>query len=156
MTIDCRLVMPRDLFRRFDEHTAFEAAARGVFNLVKRHLVRRNASRPKRGDFPHSNYWARRKVDIKFAGHGTAVIQVGSAGDGGAAISLVDGEPVFIIDGKGVANADFHKRWIAEHPVPLVLRRGGATRLIMEPTVGNRVKVRRARFGGLTLPPAFW
>lgn len=82
MTIDCRLVMPRDLFRRFDEHTAFEAAARGVFNLVKRHLVRRNASRPKRGDFPHSNYWARRKVDIKFAGHGTAVIQVGSAGDG--------------------------------------------------------------------------
>ena len=83
-------------------------------------------------------------------------VHIGSEGDGGAAISLVDGEPVFIIDGKGVANADFHKRWIAEHPVPLVLRRGGATRLVMEPTVGNRVKVRRARFGGLTLPPAFW
>lgn len=82
MTIDCRLEMPRDLFRRFDERTAFEAAARGVFNLVKRHLVRRNASRPKRGDFPHSNYWARRRVEISFTGPGRAVIQVGSEGDG--------------------------------------------------------------------------
>jgi len=74
--------MPRDLFRRFDEQTAFEAAARGIFNLVKRHLVKRNMSRPKRRDFPHSGYWARRKVDLKFEGTGRAVIQVGSPGDG--------------------------------------------------------------------------
>ena len=82
MTIDCQLAIPNDLHRRFDDRLAFEAAGRGVFNLVRRHLVERNRTRPKRGDFPHSNYWARRKVDISFQGRGTAVIQVGSPGDG--------------------------------------------------------------------------
>ena len=73
-----------------------------------------------------------------------------------AVVSLVDGEPVFMMDGKGVASADFRRRWIADHPVPLVLRPHGVTRLVMTPASGNRVKVRKARLGGLTLPPAFW
>ena len=58
-----------------------------------------------------------------------------------AAITLVDGNPVFIIDGRGVTCADFRRRWLAEHPVPLVLKRRGATRLMMTPTSGNRIKV---------------
>ena len=57
------------------------------------------------------------------------------------AITLVDGNPVFIIDGRGVKCADFRRRWLAEHPVPLVLRRRGATRLYMESATGNRIKV---------------
>ena len=59
-----------------------------------------------------------------------------------AVVTIVDGNPVFIVDGRGVTCADFRRRWIAEHPVPLVLRRKGATRLKMVPTSGNRVKVR--------------
>lgn len=59
-----------------------------------------------------------------------------------AVVTIVDGNPVFIVDGRGVDSADFRRRWIAEHPVPLVLRRDGAIRLLMTPTSGNRVKVR--------------
>jgi hypothetical protein len=67
-------------------------------------------------------------------------------------VTMVDGNPVFIIDGNGVTCADFRRRWLAEHPVPLVFRRRGVTRLLMSPTSGNRVKVRL----GLTRLPAFW
>ena len=58
-----------------------------------------------------------------------------------AAITIVDGNPVFLIDGRGVTCADFRRRWLAEHPVPLILKKKGPTRLRMLPTTGNRVKV---------------
>ena len=61
-----------------------------------------------------------------------------------AAITIVDGNPVFIIDGRGVTCADFRRRWLPEHPVPLVLKRRGPTRLLMIPTPVNRLKVRLA------------
>jgi hypothetical protein len=59
-----------------------------------------------------------------------------------AVVTLVDGNPAFMVDGRGVVCADFRRRWLAEHPVPLPFKRRGPTRLLMEPTSGNRVKVR--------------
>lgn len=61
----------------------------------------------------------------------------------GAAVSidLADGEPVFRIDGRRSAKANFRRRWLAEHPVPLDLR-DGRCQLVLEPTTGNRVRVR--------------
>ena len=79
--IECRLVIPHDFDRRFNDRVALEAAGRGAFNLVKRHLVKRNLSRPKRGDFPHSGYWAKRKVSSRVSGT-AAVVEVGAPGDG--------------------------------------------------------------------------
>lgn len=67
-------------------------------------------------------------------------------------MTIVDGNPVFMVDGRGVKCADFRRRWLAEHPVPLEFRRNGPTRLIMTPTGGNRIKVRL----GLTRPHVFW
>jgi hypothetical protein len=62
-----------------------------------------------------------------------------------AAVDLIDGNPAFVV-GPACVRADFRRRWLAEHPVPLVLRPRGATRLVFLPTDGNRVKVRRAPF----------
>jgi len=59
-----------------------------------------------------------------------------------ALMSFVDGNPVFVVEGRGVCAADFRRRWIAEHPVPLVFRRKGPTRLLMLPADANRVRVR--------------
>ena len=56
-------------------------------------------------------------------------------------IDLVDGEPVFAVAGRRSAKANFRGRWLAEHPVPFVLRNGRA-RLVLEPTTANRVRVR--------------
>jgi len=57
-------------------------------------------------------------------------------------VDIVGGNPVFAMEGQPPAAADFRRRWLAEHPAPLVFRRRGATRLLMMPTTGNRVKVR--------------
>ena len=54
-------------------------------------------------------------------------------------IDLVEGDPVFTTAG-GSAKADFRRRWLAEHPVPVTL--GRASVFTFVPTTGNRVKVR--------------
>jgi len=61
------------------------------------------------------------------------------------AMSFVEGNPVFIVEERGLSAADFRRRWIAEHPVPLVFRRKGPTRLLLVPVDSNRVKVRLRR-----------
>ena len=58
---------------------------------------------------------------------------------GGFTLDLVDGEPRFT-HGGAAAQANFRGRWLAEHPVPLTLKRKAAFSLV--PTTGNRVKVR--------------
>ncbi|MBQ7234302.1 MAG: hypothetical protein IJS36_02725 [Kiritimatiellae bacterium] len=63
-----------------------------------------------------------------------------------ALMSFVDGNPVFIVEERGISAADYRRRWIAEHPVPLEFRASEPTWLVMEPVDANRVKVRRARF----------
>ena len=57
----------------------------------------------------------------------------------GLTIDLVDGNPVFKT-ADGFAKADFRLRWLAEHPVPLVLRKKSVFTFV--PTTGKRVKVR--------------
>lgn len=58
-------------------------------------------------------------------------------------IDMKDGEPVFVIEGRPPVAADFRGRWIAEHPVPLVLPEYGRMKLVLEPVDANRVRVRR-------------
>jgi len=72
-------------------------------------------------------------------------VYVGSEGGLAASVDMADGNPVFMMEGLPPARADFRRRWLAEHPVPLAFRKRGATRLVMIPTSGNRVKVRLAR-----------
>lgn len=81
------------------------------------------------------------------------LVDVYAENEAGAEVlmSFVDGNPVFIIEGRGLSAADFRRRWIAEHPVPLVFRTEGPTRLVMTPVDANRVKVRRC----LLQPHAF-
>jgi len=62
-----------------------------------------------------------------------------------AAITIVNGEPVFMVDGRGVACANFRRRWLAEHPVPLVLKRRGPTRLLIVPASANRLRIQLRR-----------
>ncbi len=57
-------------------------------------------------------------------------------------IDLVEGEPVFVISGRRSVKANFRGRWLAEHPVPLAIRKGRIC-LVLEPASGNRVRVRR-------------
>ena len=57
----------------------------------------------------------------------------------GLAIDLVDGNPVFKTT-NGSVKADFRRRWLAEHPVPLTI--GKKSVFTFVPTTGNRVKVR--------------
>ncbi len=71
-------------------------------------------------------------------------VETANAAGANAAIDFERGEPVFRIEGRGAAHANFRRRWIAEHPVPLLLSRRGKTHLTFIPTTGNRVKVRRA------------
>lgn len=56
-------------------------------------------------------------------------------------IDFVDGEPVFVVSGRRSVKANFRGRWLAEHSVPVVPRKG-RIRLILEPTSANRVRVR--------------
>lgn len=56
-------------------------------------------------------------------------------------IDMSDGEPVFRIGNQRPAKCPLARRWLAEHPVPLVFR-GGCAALVMEPAGGNRVRVR--------------
>ena len=76
------------------------------------------------------------------------LVDVYAENESGAEVlmSFVDGNPVFMVEGRGLSAADFRRRWIAEHPVPLVFRAKGPTRLLMVPADANRVKVRRARW----------
>jgi hypothetical protein len=62
------------------------------------------------------------------------------------AMSFVEGNPVFIVEDRGLSAANFRRRWIAEHAVPLVFRRKGPTKLLLIPADANRVKVRRVRW----------
>ena len=57
----------------------------------------------------------------------------------GLTIDLVEGNPVFKTAG-GSAKADFRLRWLAEHPVPIML--GKKSVFTFVPTTGNRVKVK--------------
>ena len=72
-------------------------------------------------------------------------VEIESADGAGsdAAIDFEQGEPVFRVEGRNAVHANFRRRWIAEHPVPLRLSRRGKTHLAFIPTTGNRVKVRR-------------
>ena len=56
-------------------------------------------------------------------------------------VDMCDGEPVFRIGNQRPAKCPLARRWLAEHPVPLVFR-GGCAALVMEPAGGNRVRVR--------------
>ena len=68
-------------------------------------------------------------------------IDVRGASAAEVSIDLVDGEPVFRIGDQRPSKCGLARRWLAEHPVPLVLR-GGCAALVMEPTGGYRVRVR--------------
>ena len=57
----------------------------------------------------------------------------------GLEIGLSEGEPVFRTDA-GSVRANFRRRWLAEHPVPV--RPGRTAVFTFLPTSGNRVKVR--------------
>ena len=59
----------------------------------------------------------------------------------GVSVDMEDGEPVFRIGDQRPAKCRLGRRWLAEHPVPLAMR-GGCAAFVMEPTSGNRVRVR--------------
>jgi hypothetical protein len=64
----------------------------------------------------------------------------------GLTVDFADGLAEFKVAGGGAVKADFGRRWLAEHPVPLTF--GGRTvYLTFEPAGGNRVRVRKASFG---------
>ena len=69
-------------------------------------------------------------------------IDVRGAGAAEVSLDLEDGEPVFRIEGQKPAKCRLRRRYLAEHPVPLVLS-GGFAALVLEPVSGNRVRVRR-------------
>ena len=63
--------------------------------------------------------------------------------DAAASVDFEDGEPVFRVEGRKPFKGSFSKRWIPDHPVPLRFRRRGATRLVLEPADGGRIRVRK-------------
>ena len=65
--------------------------------------------------------------------------------DAAFSISIVEGEPVFHLEGCPPERANFRGRWIALHPSPLMLAKS-PTRLVLSPTTGNRVFVRFPTF----------
>ena len=74
-------------------------------------------------------------------------VRVETANAEGAAASLdfdAEGRVVFGVTGRKNAVADFRRRWLADHPVPLALGPRPVT-LLFEPVSGNRVRIRRAR-----------
>ena len=76
----------------------------------------------------------------------TMLVYVHAANEAGAEVrvEIEKGEPVFRVEGSRAAHAHYRGRWLAEHPSPLVFSRRAATKLLLTPTSGNRVKVRRA------------
>ena len=58
----------------------------------------------------------------------------------GLVIDLRDGNPVFTTPDGATCAADYRRRWLAEHPVPITLPKTAV--FAFEPTTGNRVKVR--------------
>ena len=58
----------------------------------------------------------------------------------GLTIDMKDGNPTFTTPDGATAAADFRRRWLAEHPVPVTL--GKTSVFAFVPTSGNRVKVR--------------
>ena len=74
-----------------------------------------------------------RKLYVEFDVRGACAAEV--------SVDMCDGEPVFRIGNQRPAKCSLARRWLAEHPVPLVFR-GGCAALVMEPTSGNRVRVR--------------
>lgn len=71
------------------------------------------------------------------------LVEVHAANAASAAVSVdfADGNPVFRV-GDETAPADFRRRWLPEHPVPLVFDLRRPVRLLFVPTSGNRAKVR--------------
>lgn len=63
----------------------------------------------------------------------------------GLTVDLAEGKVVFSVEGAGKVTADFSRRWLAEHPVPLRFRKG-VEYLVFEPAGGNRVRVKKANF----------
>ena len=59
---------------------------------------------------------------------------------GGLIIDFEEGNPIFEVVGRKCAKADFRRRYIAEHPVPLKLKRKKT--LLFTSTTSNRVRVR--------------
>jgi len=57
------------------------------------------------------------------------------------AIDFEKGEPVFRQEGCDAVHGKFSGRWLAEHDVPLTLSLRTA-KFVLEPTNGNRVRVR--------------
>ena len=74
-----------------------------------------------------------RKLYVEFDVRGACAAEV--------SVDMVDGEPVFRIGDQRPAKCSLARRWLAEHPVPLVFH-GGCAALVMEPASGNRVRVR--------------
>lgn len=72
------------------------------------------------------------------------LVAVHAANAAGAAVRIdfADGNPVFRV-GEETAPADFRRRWLPEHPVPLAFDLRRPVRLLFVPTDGNRVKVKR-------------
>ena len=63
----------------------------------------------------------------------------------GLTVDLAEGKVVFSVEGAGKVTADFSRRWLAEHPVPLRFRTG-VQYLGFEPAGDNRVRVKKANF----------
>ena len=60
-------------------------------------------------------------------------------------LDLEEGEIVVRAQGKNAARGKMGGRYLAEHPVPIILKSAKPTRFVFEPTTGGRVKVRLAR-----------
>ena len=58
----------------------------------------------------------------------------------GLTIDMKDGNPTFATPDGETSSADFRRRWLPEHPVPVTLGRSAVFSFV--PTTGNRVKVR--------------
>ena len=58
----------------------------------------------------------------------------------GLTVDFEEGNPVFRMEGRRSVRADYRRRWLAEHPVPLTLGKSDVFTFV--PTTGNRVKVR--------------
>ncbi len=57
-------------------------------------------------------------------------------------IDMEEGEPVFRIEGRSAARANYRGRYMAEHPVPLELPLFRRFKMVFEPASANRVRVR--------------
>ena len=81
----------------------------------------------------------------------TATIDTRNRAGAVFSIDIEKGEPVFVKDGKDAVKGNFRGRWIAEHPVPLLLPNNGRMKLVFEPADANRVRVRMPKLTELML-----